>query len=239
MTDAATILRAGRARKYLVLLIALIVMLVVQPLLGHRSVAAGAFFDGLLAMIAFFAFFIVFEKRWQRRVALALVLPALASNVALYVLPAPATWASAVGYHCFLIVFLAFVVAVILRGIFSKRVIQGDDVLGAFAGYMLAAIAWGNLFALTYLLAPETFSVKPELAWRLGEWHRRRALFDYLSFTTLTSLGYSDLAPAGPPVYSLTWLEVIFGQFYIAVVVAQFVGLRLARAIQRDGPESK
>jgi hypothetical protein len=32
---------------------------------------------------------------------------------------------------------------------------------------------------------------------------------------------------------------VIFGQFYMAVVVAQLVGMRLAQAIQPGGPESK
>ena len=116
--------------------------------------------------------------------------------------------------------------------------IHGDDVLGAFCGYMLSALVWANLYTLTYLLVPGAFSVKPELAWRLGEWHLRRALFDYLSFTTLTSLGYSDIAPAGPPVYSLTWIEVMFGQFYIAVVVAQLVGLKLAQAIRGNGPTS-
>jgi hypothetical protein len=71
--------------------------------------------------------------------------------------------------------------------------------------------------------------------WRLGEWHQRRALFDYLSFTTMMTLGYGDLTPIGPPAYTLTWLEVMFGQFYMAVVVAQLVGVKLAQAL-RGGP---
>jgi hypothetical protein len=71
-----------------------------------------------------------------------------------------------------------------------------------------------------------------------SHWHLRRALFDYLSFTTLTGLGYSDISPGGPPAYSLTWMEVVFGQFYMAVVVAQLVGLKLAPAMKGNGPES-
>ena len=70
-------------------------------------------------------------------------------------------------------------------------------------------------------------------------WHLQHALFDYLSFTTLTSLGYSDISPAGAPAYSLTWLEVLFGQFYMAVVVAQLVGFKLAEALKGDAPEAK
>ena len=89
------------------------------------------------------------------------------------------------------------------------------------------------------MLAPETFSVNKDIVWRLGEWHQRRALFDYLSFTTLMTLGYGDVTPVGPPAYTLTWLEVMFGQFYMAVVVAQLVGLKLAQALRGDRPDSK
>ena len=88
--------------------------------------------------------------------------------------------------------------AVILGDIFRKRVIYGDDVIGALCGYLLGALVWANLYTLTYLLYPEAFIVKPEIAWRLGRWHLRRALFDYLSFTTLTGLGYSDDQPRRP-----------------------------------------
>jgi len=68
-----------------------------------------------------------------------------------------------------------------------------------------------------------------------GDWHLKRSLFDYLSLTTLTSLGYGDITPVGQPAYSLTWLEMVVGQFYMAVVVAQLVGLKLAQAISRAG----
>jgi hypothetical protein len=67
-------------------------------------------------------------------------------------------------------------------------------------------------------------------------WHFQRFFFDYFSVMTLTTMGFSDMAPAGAPVYSLTWVESVFGQFYIAVVVAQIVGLRLAQAIKPDRP---
>ena len=50
----------------------------------------------------------------------------------------------------------------------------------------------------------------------------------------MTTLGFGDIAPAGMVVYSLIWIESVFGQFYIAVVVAQLVGLRLAQAIKPD-----
>ena len=76
------------------------------------------------------------------------------------------------------------------------------------------------------------------IAWRLGAWHLQRFLFNYFSVMTLTTMGYSDITPAGAPVYTLIWLEAVFGQFYSAVVVAQLVGLKLAQAIKNESPDA-
>ena len=227
------------ARKHLTLLVALVGMMVTQPLVGHQSRAGGTASDVVLGAICLYVLFIVFGKGRQRRAAFALILPVFASNFGVYILPSGVQTASQVAFHCFMVAFLGFAVAVILRDIFKKSVIRGDDVIGAFCGYMLLGLVWANLYTLTYLLFPGTFAVSQDIAWRLGEWHRRRALFDYLSFTTLMTLGYGDIAPSGPPAYTLTWLEAMVGQFYMAVVVAQLVGLRLARALREGGPETK
>ena len=64
-------------------------------------------------------------------------------------------------------------------------------------------------------------------------------LFDYLSFTKLTSPAYADITLIGRPANTLTWVEVMFGQFFMAWVVAQFVGLELAQALRGGGPEGK
>ena len=210
----------------------MIAMLVAQPLVGHRSRAAGAFFDAVFAGICVYVFVAVFARPWQRRVSLALLGPAILANVAHYVL-APAEYVrAAVVFHGAIVLFLAFAVAVILGRLSRKRVIEGDDVVGAVCGYLLGALAWSNLYTLGYLLVPEAFNVNRAIAWRLADWHSRRALFDYLSLTTLTGLGYADIAPGGPPAQTLSWMEVIFGQFYMAVVVAQLVGLKLAGAMK-------
>jgi hypothetical protein len=128
--------------------------------------------------------------------------------------------------------FLGLAVAVILRRIFHQETIRTDTVVGALCGYLLAAAAWANAYALIYLLRPGSFRAADAIAGRLGDWHFQRFLFSYFSVTTLTSLGYGDITPIGPLALSLSWLEVVFGQFYIAVVVAQLVGLRLSQSIK-------
>lgn len=46
----------------------------------------------------------------------------------------------------------------------------------------------------------------------------------YLSFTTITTVGYGDLAPAGQLARALSILEALVGQLYLVTVVAVIVG---------------
>jgi hypothetical protein len=77
---------------------------------------------------------------------------------------------------------------------------------------------------------PGSFVISPALSDVVSE-QGRTALFNYFSVVTLTTMGYGHVTPARAPATVLVMLEATFGQFYIAVVVAQRVGLRLAQAI--------
>jgi len=228
-----------RMGRHPALLAGVVTLLITQPLLAYGSLATRILFDGVLAAVLLGVVFIIFERGWQRQLALALVLPAFAVYLAYYVLPDRMRVASTLLFNTLLIAFIGLAVAVILRDIFRKSVIRGGDVLGAVSGYLLSGIAWGNLYVVLQLLVPSSFAVQPEIAWQLQERHLRHALFNFFSFATVTSLGYNDITPVTPLANTLTWLEVIFGQFYMAVVVAQLVGMRLAQAVQPGGPASK
>jgi len=56
----------------------------------------------------------------------------------------------------------------------------------------------------------------------------------YVSLGSLTSIGSGAVVPVRSPATILTTLEAVFGQFYIAVVVAQLVSARLTHASQRN-----
>jgi len=45
----------------------------------------------------------------------------------------------------------------------------------------------------------------------------------YFSFVTITTLGYGDITPLTQTARTLSFLEAIVGQFYIAVLVAGLV----------------
>jgi voltage-gated potassium channel len=51
----------------------------------------------------------------------------------------------------------------------------------------------------------------------------------YFSYITLTTLGYGDISPTQPVAHFLCFAEAIVGQFYIAVLVASLVGVKVSR----------
>jgi hypothetical protein len=133
--------------------------------------------------------------------------------------------------------FYVFVLVVIVNQVFSTRRLRVDDVVGAFSGYIVIALFWGRLYALAWAAVPSAFRISPDISWQLQNWSTLHTLFDYYSFTTITSIGYGDITTTGPVSDALIWLEVICGQFYMAVVVATIVGMKVAEALAspRDG----
>jgi len=222
--------------RYLALLAALVVGAVVESLSVDWTESARIIGSVIIVAINVGVLLVIFERRWERGLALFLFTSLFTASIAREVL---SDRLLGIAYHCLATVFFAFAVAVILKRIFQRQAIRTDDMIGSLCGYLLAAVAWGNAYALAYSLWPESFRIADALATRIGDWHFQRFIFNYFSVMTLTTLGYGNIAPAGSPVYSLVWLESVFGQFYIAVVVAQLVGLRLAQAIERSRSDSR
>src|SRR5262245_7367791 len=152
--------------------------------------------------------------------------------------PPPLQIPLAAAFHCLTILFLGLAVAVILREIFGKKVIGGDEVLGAFCGYMLGGIAWANIYAMIYLLVPDAFSVSSEIKWRLAAPH-----------LTARPLRLPELCPAhGPGLrgHPAGRPSGLFAQLAPGAIraalhgggVAQLVGLKLAGAARSGGSGS-
>jgi hypothetical protein len=230
-------MRGLREWKYLALLAALVVAGILEPLSVNWTESAQIIGGVAVLVVNVPVFLVVFETRWERGLAFCLLTPLVGANI-VHEVVSDRWQIGAIVFHCLVTMFLALAVAMILKRIFQHRAIRTDDVIGVLCGYLLAAVAWGNAYALVYVLWPESFRVADAIAWRLADWHLQRFLFNYFSVMTLTTMGYGDITPAGALVYSLVWLEVVFGQFYIAVVVAQLVGLKLAQAIKQDRPDA-
>lgn len=230
--------RLGK-HKHLLLLAAVLFALVTQPLVAHESAGARIAYDLLVAAVTVGVLLVVFGERWEWQVALALLFPAIVLTFALYTLSPPLARPAAVAYHVSLALFVGFAVGVIVRDIFRRHAISFDEVIGAFCGYLLLGLVWGNLYVVVEVLAPGSFTVAPAIQWQLDDLHLRRALFNYVSFATMASLGYNDVTTVAPLANILTWLEVMTAQFYLAVVIAQIVGMKLAQVVGAGRAEGK
>ena len=56
--------------------------------------------------------------------------------------------------------------------------------------------------------------------------HAGQALLHF-SFTTLTTVGYGSISPMSPMARTLSDLEAVIAQLYLAVVVARLVSLQI------------
>ena len=223
-----------RRHKYAILLVAIICVTVVQSV-GHRRVLGPIASDLVMFTMALLVFLIVFDRWINRLVAFISLAIAIIVAWAHYIMP-PSYSQIALGlvYHSSLLLLLGFATCIILRNIFKQHIVRTDDVLGAVCGYLLAAEAWSNLFILFEIFVPGSFTKGEGFESGLDTWDGRIAVLAYVSLGSLTSVGSGAVVPVRPPATVLTTLEAVFGQFYIAVVVAQLVGARLSQALQRN-----
>lgn len=230
MASQSNFSRILAERRYTLLLLALIIMALLQPL-AQGMLYGVQLYDVVFGFIVLAVFVIVFERTHERWISLILALLAVVLRLASHLLDDPWRFYAVALHHVLLMVFFGLVVCVILWRIFEKQTIQSDHMIGTICGYLLAGAAWGSCYSLCEQVLPGSFRVDPKIVGRLDEEHSRRFIFNYFSLCTITGASYGDITPIRPAVASLTWLEAMFGQFYIAVVVAQLVGLRLAQAM--------
>jgi len=59
----------------------------------------------------------------------------------------------------------------------------------------------------------------------------------YFSFVTMATLGYGDIAPVSAIARALAYIQAVFGQFYIAILVAGLVGAHITHRTIRKVDE--
>jgi hypothetical protein len=101
-------------------------------------------------------------------------------------------------------------------------------VCGALCGYLVVGLIFGHLYCLIELARPHSFHGPLEVRMQLETHGERYFLLVYFSLVTLTTVGYGEIAPASELARSLAAVEAILGQFYLAVLIADLIGKRLA-----------
>jgi hypothetical protein len=221
----------SRRHKYKVLLALLLVSIVIQTY-GLHAGFIGVLSDAFRTALSVTIFFVVFRGAGERVPAALLLLATLAIGWTRHFTGGADDGALALAFNVLSSLFLWTAVAVILRDLFRSPEAGAGNVLGAICGFLIAADAWAGIHICAYLLSPNSMAFDPGIQEQLGRWHGRAALFCYYSFAQMTTLGYGDMTPVRAPATTLSLFAALFGMFYTAIVVSQFVGL--AQDASRD-----
>ena len=110
-----------------------------------------------------------------------------------------------------------------MRHVLLGNEVTLDSIFAAIVAYMLAALAFAAAYSALYALAPASFSFPEAVA--ITESGVVDAQTTYFSFVTIATLGYGDITPHLPFAQMLVVCEAMFGQFYVAVVIAWLVSM--------------
>ena len=108
-----------------------------------------------------------------------------------------------------------------MHKIFSETLVTADTIQGGIAVYFLSGLLWALFYQILIYFDPEALSLPVHISGEISE-------IVYFSFITLTTLGYGDITPVSWMARNLTLLEAVWGQIYLAVLVAHLVGLHLS-----------
>ncbi len=220
--DARIAPRQNRAN-FLYLFSALLIFTIVAPVLAVAFPTAG----GLFAEVSLSLALII--ALWSLRAARSVFVTGLvliAMNIV-----ATSIWMLAgregagVLAHLSGLVFLVLAAVVAVRAIFLPGPVDLNRVTGSLCVYLLIGIAWAELYQLLHAYDPGSFAGVAEQQGHALSWR-----FLYFSFVTLTTLGYGDVLPQTIYAQTLTVMETVIGQFYLAVLVAALVSAYLSDA---------
>jgi hypothetical protein len=106
----------------------------------------------------------------------------------------------------------------------ADHIITRDELFAVGATFTLVAWAFAYLFVVVQAIEPQSFTaaVHPQDP-------RTWVELLFLSFTTLSSTGLSDVVPIKPFARAVVMLEQLAGLGYVAMVVSRLVGLLVLR----------
>jgi hypothetical protein len=115
----------------------------------------------------------------------------------------------------------------LIRYMFADDVVTTDELYATGATFTVVAWAFAYVYVATQLIWPDSFTAAVDAS-------DPRTWMDllFLSVTTLTSTGLSDIVPVRPHARSFVMLEQIAGMLYLAMVVARITALTVTRSRQ-------
>ena len=120
--------------------------------------------------------------------------------------------------------FYAYTLVALLRYMFADEHVTTDELYAIGATFTIGIWLFAYIYSICQTLVPDSFAA-------YGVDGGQRTWFEllFLSCTTMTSTGLSDVIPVKPHARSLVMIQQIAGMLYLVMVVARIVGLTFRR----------
>ena len=218
--------------RFTILLVTILLLLITQPLFaGHAYAQNIATITILLVLLA--ALYAFRALRIYFIVALVLIVPAIGCRIALWFTGNFTIEMLATISSC---LFLAVTVVALVSRLFVVTSVTLDTISAAICAYLLTGVAFAYAFAGVELRHPGSFGAKlfqgpaAGVAPLLASFHS----LIYYSFVCLTTTGFGDIAPVSEGARSLSVMESVLGQFYMAILIARLVSLQVAQSMIKE-----
>lgn len=179
------------------------------------------------AMLSLFSLLVLVLAVWTLRttpaltwVSLLLGLPVLVLTVMEAVNPtgrATQLWSSVL--HAAFYLYTSYG---LIRYMFRDRRVTADELFATGATFTVVAWAFAYLYVAIQVIWPGSFVAATD-----SGSPRTWVELLFLSFTTLTSTGLSDVIPVLPHARAVVMIEQVAGLMYVALVISRIVGLTL------------
>ncbi len=219
----------ARERRFLYLLLFLMLLIFMGPFISDHD-KGFTLYDGLSTGVLVLGAYSASGKKSSLLVALAILVPAVAL---VWLDHFDASTSYALPRSILSILFFTYIGGTILTHVLKAERVTFDKICAALCSYLLIGLIFAILYSLLEFLNPGTFLAGGEVIAK-GD---PRAFHGaglgqaiYFSFTTLTTLGYGDIAGATPAAKNLSVLEALIGQIYLVVLVARLVGMEISHS---------
>lgn len=219
--------------RLLILLITLLLLLIGFPFVHYIHSDYFALMEFFFSMILIVGIYIVSTNR--QILTVAIILAMLTFTVIAFNLLIRSRGVMIFGLTLEIAYFILTTTVIISHVLNYKRV-TADKIYGAICGYLLIGIIWAMIYTLLENSFPGSFyfahgltSYQPGLL----NYPHYFSHFLYLSFVTLSTLGYGDITPISSAGRILCSFEAVVGQLYVAVLIARLVGLHISHSLTK------
>jgi hypothetical protein len=141
------------------------------------------------------------------------------------------------------LVFFAITSIIMLGDIYTGEITH-NRICGAICIYMIIGFSFAMINMMIYLTDSTSYrdssgaDEKHLLAESLSP-QQKLSIFIYVSFCTISTVGYGDITPVSRPARTFAWLEGVTGQIYLTVLVARLVGMHIAFTTTKKEEDSQ